>query len=85
MVDWDGDGQLDLLVNSKNANWLRQNGQRDGKWLLEDRGPLAADNIEAHDWGADDSGLDGNAIPESVGGGEDGHFYYLKNQRNRMR
>ena len=81
VVDWDGDGQLDLLVNSKNANWLRQSGQRDRKWLLEDRGPLAADNIEAHDVGPTTVDWDGNGVPDLLAGGEDGHFYYLSNQR----
>jgi hypothetical protein len=85
VVDWDGDGKLDLLVNSKNANWLRQTEQRDGKWLFEDRGPLAADNIEAHDVGPTTVDWDGNGIPDLLAGGEDGHFYYLMNQRNRMR
>jgi hypothetical protein len=81
VVDWDGDGKLDLLVNSKNANWLRQTEQRDGQWRFEDRGSLAADNIEAHDVGPTTVDWDGNGVPDLLAGGEDGHFYYLPNQR----
>ena len=79
VVDWDGDGKLDLLVNSKNANWLRQTESRDGRWLFEDRGPLAADNIEAHDVGPTTVDWDGDGVPDLLAGGEDGHFYFLKN------
>lgn len=79
VVDWDGDGNLDLLVNSKNANWLRQTDSRDGKWLFEDRGPLAADNIEAHDVGPTTVDWDNDGVPDLLAGGEDGHFYFLKN------
>lgn len=80
VVDWDGDGKLDLLVNSSNASWLRQVESRDGKWLFEDRGPLAADNIEAHDVGPTTVDWDGNGVPDLLAGGEDGHFYFLKNK-----
>lgn len=79
VVDWDGDGRLDLLVNSRNANWLRQVGADHGTWTLEDRGPLASDNIEAHDVGPTTVDWDGDGVPDLLAGGEDGHFYWLKN------
>jgi hypothetical protein len=82
IVDWDGDGQLDLLLNSKNANFLRQVGQRGGRWLFKDEGPLAADNIEAHDVSPTTVDWDGNGVPDFVGGGEDGHLYFLGNQHH---
>lgn len=81
VVDWDGDGKLDLLLNSRNADFLRQVATRDGKWLFKNEGPLAADNIEAHDVSPTTVDWDGNGIPDFVGGGEDGHFYFLKNPR----
>jgi len=81
VVDWDGDGKLDLLVNSRNADFLRQLGQRDGKWLFKNEGPLAPDNIEAHDVSPTTVEWDGDGIPDFVGGGEDGHFYFLRNPR----
>jgi hypothetical protein len=82
VVDWDGDGALDLLVNSKNADFFRQTARRDGRWLFRNEGPLAADNIEAHDVSPTTVDWDGNGVPDFVGGGEDGHFYFLQNRRH---
>ncbi|MFM1768381.1 MAG: hypothetical protein RJA22_910 [Verrucomicrobiota bacterium] len=81
VVDWDGDGQLDLLLNSKNADFYRQVGRRDGRWLFRNEGALAADNIEAHDVSPTTVDWDDNGIPDFVGGGEDGRFYFLRNPR----
>jgi hypothetical protein len=81
VVDWDGDGKLDLLVNSKNANFLHQVAQRDGKWLFKDEGQLASDNIEGHDVSPATVDWNRDGVPDFVGGGEDGHFYYLRNPR----
>jgi len=83
VVDWDGDGRLDLLVNSKNADFLRQVEQRDGRWLFRNEGPLAADNIEAHDVSPTTVDWNGDGIPDFVGGGEDGHLYFLENPRGK--
>ncbi len=83
VVDWDGDGRLDLLVNSKNADFLRQVEQRGGRWLFRNEGPLAADNIEAHDVSPTTVDWNGDGVPDFVGGGEDGHFYFLENGRGR--
>ena len=49
VVDWDGDGKLDVLVNSVNATWLRQTEARDGKYFFKDMGPVSERNIEGHD------------------------------------
>jgi len=67
-------------VNSRNANWLRQTESRAGRWLFKDRGPLAVDNIEAHDVGPTTVDWDGDGVPDLLAGGEDGHFYFLKNR-----
>ncbi|MFA5191767.1 MAG: hypothetical protein WC740_13640, partial [Verrucomicrobiia bacterium] len=36
IVDWDGDGKLDILANAANARFLRQVESRDGKWFFKD-------------------------------------------------
>jgi hypothetical protein len=82
IVDWDGDGKLDLLVNSSNANFLRQADARDGKWLFKDMGPLAKENLEGHDVSPTVVDWNGDAIPDFLCGAEDGHFYYLRNDRS---
>ena len=76
ITDWDGDGKLDLLADSANANLFRQVEQRDGKFLFRDTGPLYQRDASGHspsstvvDWNTD-------GRPELLLGGEDGHFYY---------
>jgi hypothetical protein len=49
-ASWTGisDGQLDILLNSANANFLRQVAA-EGKWFFTDMGLLSDANIEGHD------------------------------------
>jgi hypothetical protein len=81
-VDWDGDGQLDLLVNSANATLLRQVAAHDGLWFFQDLGQLDNKNIEGHDVSPAIVDFDADGIPDFVGGAEDGRFYFLKNRRS---
>ncbi|MEI6713883.1 MAG: VCBS repeat-containing protein [Verrucomicrobiota bacterium] len=83
IVDWDGDGHLDILANSSNANFIRQVGTRDGKWLFKSMGPITPQNIEGHDVSPTVVDFNGDGIPDFLGGAEDGHFYYLKNPRTK--
>jgi hypothetical protein len=82
-IDWDGDGKLDLLVNSENANWLRQFESRDGAWLFKDMGKLDSRNIASHDVSPTTVDWDGDGIPDFLGGAEDGFFYFLRNPRSK--
>lgn len=84
-VDWDGDGRLDLIVNSQpNANLLRGLGRTaDGKWIFQDTGPMHERSIAGHsttptivDWEKD-------GVPDLLLGAEDGFFHYLRNPRQR--
>jgi hypothetical protein len=79
LVDWDGDGRQDMLLNSANANFWRQVESRDGRWLFQDRGPLVPQNIEGHDVSPTTVDFNGDGAPDFVGGAEDGRFYYLRN------
>ena len=85
VTDWDGDGRLDLLLNSANANLLRQVDARDGRWLFEDRGPLSDQNVEGHDVSPTVVDFNGDGVPDFLGGAEDGRFYYLRNPRARAK
>ena len=85
VVDWDGDGKLDLLLNSSNANFLRQMEARDGKWFFQDMGSLVKQNIEGHDVSPTTVDFNGDGVPDFLGGAEDGHFYYLRNPRRSAR
>ena len=81
IVDWDGDGKLDILLNSSSANFLRQVDARDGKWFFKDMGPLVKQSIEGHDVSPTVVDFNGDGIPDFLGGAEDGRLYYLRNPR----
>lgn len=81
IMDWDGDGKLDILLNSANANFLRQTSDADGKWYFTDMGLLSDANIEGHDVSPTTVDFNNDGIPDFVGGAEDGHLYYLKNPK----
>lgn len=77
VVDWDGDGRLDLLANSVNADLYRNLGERDGKVVLEYAGPVATRRLAGHtsspavvDWNR-------NGVPDLLVGAEDGRLYHL--------
>ena len=82
VADWDGDGRFDLLVNSRNADLLRQVAARDDAWIFARAGSLAATNIEGHDVSPTVVDFNGSGIPDFLGGAEDGRFYFLRNPRH---
>ncbi|MBC8113095.1 MAG: exo-alpha-sialidase [Candidatus Saccharimonas sp.] len=81
VVDWDGDGKLDVLLNGVNANLLRQVEKRDADWVMKDMGPLDARKIEGHDTSPTTVDWNNDGVPDLLVGAEDGRFYYLKNVR----
>jgi hypothetical protein len=82
ITDWDGDGKLDILLNSSNANFFRQTEFRDDKWFFKDMGPLVQQNIEGHDVSPTVVDFNSDGVPDFLGGAEDGRFYYLRNPRS---
>jgi hypothetical protein len=83
VTDWDGDGEFDFLLNSANADFLRQVGHHDGRWFFKNAGHLSNKNIEGHDVSPAIVDFNGDGIPDFVGGAEDGRFYYLRNPRSK--
>lgn len=81
ITDWDGDGKLDLLLNSANADFLRQLEGKNGLWVMRNAGTLDDRNIEGHDVSPTVVDFDGDGVPDFLGGAEDGRFYFLKNPR----
>ncbi len=85
IVDWDGDGKQDLLLNSTNANLMRNLGTDGKKWIFEDQGPVSSQRLAGHathptvvDWNRD-------GIPDLLLGGEDGFLYYLQNPNRHQK
>jgi hypothetical protein len=82
ITDWDGDGIFDLLLNSTSADFYRGLGRRDGTWRFSRVGPLVKQNIEGHDVSPTVVDFNGDAIPDFLGGAEDGRLYFLRNPRS---
>jgi hypothetical protein len=85
VVDWDGDGQTDILMNSvPNVNFFRGLGKNvAGQWAFRDEGPVSSHVLAGHatkptvaDWNRD-------GIPELLIGAEDGFFYQVRNPRSK--
>ena len=83
IADWDGDGKLDILINSSNAELWQQVGQRDGKWLFKNMGNLSETNLAGHDTSPTTFGWNKDGIRDLLIGAEDGYLYYLRNPRRK--
>lgn len=80
-LDWDGDGRRDMVMDSSSVDLFWNVAEKDGQVTLRRLGQLDEKNIGGHttcptvvDW-------DKNGVPDLLIGGEDGHFYYLRNPR----
>lgn len=78
-VDWDLDGWLDILVNSRNISFLRNISTEQNKHLFKDMGMVDSHILAGHttsptivDWNKD-------GVPDLLVGAEDGFFYCMKN------
>lgn len=78
VVDWDGDGRLDLLVNSENATWYRNCEDRDGKIVLKKVGNLARRNVAGHTSSPSACDFDKDGKPDLIVGAENGRIYFIK-------
>jgi hypothetical protein len=83
LADWDGDGALDLLVNSVNVNVLRAVSQDRGNHLFHDLGPVDSRVLAGHDTAPTVVDWNHDGTPDLLVGAEDGHFYYLERARRR--
>lgn len=77
VADWDGDGELDLLLNSSSADLYRGLGKHDGVWRFERVGPIARRDIQGHDVSPTVVDFNADGKPDFLGGAEDGRFYSL--------
>lgn len=79
VVDWDLDGRLDLLLNSKNVEFWR-NVRNDGdKVYFENMGDVDGRRLAGHTTSPTTVDWDGDGVRDLLVGAEDGHFYYMQN------
>lgn len=84
MVDWDGDGRLDLLVNSvPNVNFLKNVGDSpEGGFTFRDMGPVDTRKLAGHATAPTVVYQDKDGIPDLLVGAEDGFIYAMRNPRH---
>ena len=79
VVDWDGDGRLDVLTNSENATWYRNcKDAGDGKVVLKKVGNLADRNVAGHTSSPAVCDFDKDGKPDLLVGSENGRIYHIK-------
>ena len=80
--DWDGDGRLDLVLNSRNAELWLQVGTENGITRFRKPRLLSGVTLAGHTCAPTSVDFDGDGVPDLVVGAEDGYFYYLRNPRS---
>ena len=82
-ADWDLDGRLDLMVNSRNINFLRNLSKDDARCVFSDEGMVDDRILAGHTTSPTIVDWNRNGVPDLLAGAEDGFFYYLKNPHSR--
>ncbi len=77
VVDWDGDGALDILLNSENATLMRQVRAAEGRWFFENLGRMHERRISGHTTSPTVIDLNADGAADLLVGAEDGRFYLM--------
>lgn len=79
LTDWDGDGRLDILIDSRSVNFLRNVSTDDSTWKFADLGPVTDLRLAGHDTSPTPVDWDKDGRPDVLIGAEDGRFYLVRN------
>jgi len=83
-TDWDGDGDWDLLANSKNIDFWENTGtDSEGITTFVNRGALGEKVLAGHTTSPTTVDWNNDSIPDLLIGAEDGRLYYLENPRSK--
>ncbi|MCA9263135.1 MAG: VCBS repeat-containing protein, partial [Planctomycetales bacterium] len=78
LVDWDQDGDLDLLANAQNVElWENTSGNAPLPWHFKNQGLLGEATLAGHTTSPTTVDWNHDGIPELLVGAEDGYLYYL--------
>lgn len=78
--DWDGDGDIDIILNSINAVLLENVGTDNEITNMKLTSNFTDQKIAGHTTSPTLVDWDKNGKPDLLIGAEDGHFYYLENE-----
>ena len=84
LVDWDQDGDPDLLVNGLNASLFVNEGMEGEIVWFKHMGPLASRKLAGHTTSPTTVDWNGDSVPDLLLGAEDGHFYYMMNSNHKQ-
>jgi hypothetical protein len=77
LVDWDNDGDLDLLANSASCDLFLNEGGDSSRILLRRIGPFSDQKLAGHDTAPATADFNANGAPDLILGAEDGRLYHL--------
>lgn len=75
LVDWNGDGLLDMFVNSENLNFYEGKSAIEGRHVLEDRGAISTHRLAGHSTSPTTVDWNRDGVRDLLIGAEDGHLY----------
>jgi len=78
-VDWDLDGKIDLLANSRNIDFYRNISTKRGEYTFKNEGMVDERMLAGHSTSPTVVDWDRDGVPELLVGAEDGHLYYMRN------
>lgn len=79
LTDWDLDGKLDLLINNRNIDFMRNVSAEPGGYAFKREGQVDPRLLAGHTMAPTIVDWDRDGVGDLVVGAEDGRLYYQKN------